>query len=167
MKSQTNSAVTLTICHAMMPLGLQIRRLPGHRRRVHSINTFVFGPIWAIAVLGAYNSLPVLYGGSWITGPLGVLVNIGSVAAILLLPVWMLATGRFARSGNPGQGDRSPDSAWKLGLFYFNPGDPTVWVDERFGVGYTLNFARLTTWLLVVVVLAVTTAVLVWSFSVG
>ncbi len=36
-----------------------------------------------------------------------------------------------------------PDAAhWKYGLFYHNPADQRVWVDKRFGYGWTLNFAR-------------------------
>ena len=32
------------------------------------------------------------------------------------------------------------DKYWKVGLFYFNPKDPTVWVEKRFGIGMTINF---------------------------
>lgn len=31
---------------------------------------------------------------------------------------------------------------WKMGLFYFNPDDPSMFVEHRFGLGYTLNFAN-------------------------
>ncbi|MFI8575589.1 DUF1648 domain-containing protein [Rossellomorea aquimaris] len=34
------------------------------------------------------------------------------------------------------------DQYWKGGLFYFNPEDPSIFVEKRFGVGWTLNFAR-------------------------
>jgi hypothetical protein len=160
-------AATLALCHAMMALGLLIRRLPGHRQRVRSINAFILGVIWATAIVGAYDALAVLYGERWITGPLGLIVNVGSVVAILLLPIWMLATGRFARPGTPEQGDRSPDAAWKVGLVYFNPDDPAVWVEKRFGVGYTPNFARLTTWLLVGLLLALMIGMVIASLRLG
>jgi uncharacterized membrane protein len=31
---------------------------------------------------------------------------------------------------------------WKLGIFYFNPENPKVFVPKRIGIGWTLNFAR-------------------------
>ncbi|MEN1761642.1 DUF1648 domain-containing protein [Anoxynatronum sibiricum] len=34
------------------------------------------------------------------------------------------------------------DHYWKWGMFYFNPDDPTFWVEKRFGIGWTLNFAN-------------------------
>ncbi len=34
------------------------------------------------------------------------------------------------------------DSYWKLGMFYYNPHDPSIWVPKRFGVGWTINFGR-------------------------
>jgi uncharacterized membrane protein len=43
-------------------------------------------------------------------------------------------------------GDRTPDRYWKLGVFYFNPDDSAIVVEKRFGLGYSLNFARPTTW---------------------
>ncbi|BCB02654.1 DUF1648 domain-containing protein [Bacillus sp. KH172YL63] len=34
------------------------------------------------------------------------------------------------------------DRYWKGGLIYYNPEDPSIFVEKRFGVGWTLNFAR-------------------------
>jgi uncharacterized membrane protein len=50
-------------------------------------------------------------------------------------------------------GDRTPDKYWKLGVFYFNRDDPAVVAEKRFGLGYTLNFARPMTWIIVLLVL--------------
>jgi uncharacterized membrane protein len=50
-------------------------------------------------------------------------------------------------------GDRIPDRCWKLGVFYFNPDDSAVLVEKRFGLGYSLNFARPTAWIIVLLVL--------------
>ena len=50
-------------------------------------------------------------------------------------------------------GDRTPDRFWRLGILYFNRDDPAVLVEKRFGLGYTLNFARPTTWIILLLVL--------------
>jgi len=50
-------------------------------------------------------------------------------------------------------GDRTPDRYWKLGVFYFNRDDPAVFVEKRFGLGYSLNFARPTAWIIMLLAL--------------
>ncbi len=42
--------------------------------------------------------------------------------------------------------DHTPNSCWKLGIFYFNPADPALFVLQRFGIGYTFNFGNRWTW---------------------
>jgi uncharacterized membrane protein len=62
-------------------------------------------------------------------------------------------------------GDRTEDRFWKLGIFYFNRDDPCVMVEKRFGIGYTVNFARPIAWVIMLLpmlaVIAVTTTVVV------
>jgi uncharacterized membrane protein len=41
------------------------------------------------------------------------------------------------------------DRYWKLGQFYFNPADPALFVEKRFGIGYTCNFGRPAAWVLI------------------
>ena len=39
--------------------------------------------------------------------------------------------------------DRDDDSYWKLGnTIYYNPDDPSIFIEKRFGVGWTVNAAR-------------------------
>jgi uncharacterized membrane protein len=61
---------------------------------------------------------------------------------------WRLQGSSFART--PGSqapaGDRTPDECWKGGLFYYNPGDPAVFVEKRFGIGWTINFGNPRGW---------------------
>lgn len=38
--------------------------------------------------------------------------------------------------------DYDEDSHWVGGLIYFNKNDPSIFVEKRFGVGWTLNFAN-------------------------
>ncbi|MEX3564040.1 DUF5808 domain-containing protein [Corynebacterium phoceense] len=38
--------------------------------------------------------------------------------------------------------DTSNDHLYKAGMFYYNPDDPAVLVEKRFGVGIDFNYAR-------------------------
>jgi uncharacterized membrane protein len=53
------------------------------------------------------------------------------------------------------------NTKWKLGLFYVNRDDPSVFVEDRFGLGHTLNLGnRKAVALLVGILLAVLAPVL-------
>lgn len=41
---------------------------------------------------------------------------------------------------------KGKDEHWVAGVFYYNPQDPALWVEKRFGIGWTLNFARPASW---------------------
>jgi len=85
--------------------------------------------------------------------------------AVVVFPVFLIlafALLVLARLGQGGSqvtailasnsvpvGDRTEDRYWKLGILYFNPDDAAVIVEKRFGLGYTFNFARLTTWIII------------------
>ena len=43
-------------------------------------------------------------------------------------------------------GDLTPDQCWKWGMFYYNPEDPALIVEKRFGIGWTLNFGHRGAW---------------------
>jgi hypothetical protein len=69
---------------------------------------------------------------------------------------WMLRVGQGGQRGVAStarreiHGDATPDRAWKIGgLFYYNPKDPAIWVEKRFGFGYTLNVGHTGAWLLI------------------
>jgi hypothetical protein len=49
-------------------------------------------------------------------------------------------------------GDSTPDACWRWGQFYWNADDPAVFVERRFGWGYTLNFGNRRAWLLICLV---------------
>jgi uncharacterized membrane protein len=75
--------------------------------------------------------------------------------------LWMFRVGQGGqRAVAPAarqevHGDTTPDRAWKVGgLFYFNPHDPAIWVEERVGLGYTLNLGNSRAWLLIGMMLA-------------
>ncbi|MCC5911075.1 MAG: DUF1648 domain-containing protein [Clostridiaceae bacterium] len=38
--------------------------------------------------------------------------------------------------------DREDDRFWKWGMFYYNPEDPSLMIEKRFGIGWTINCGR-------------------------
>jgi uncharacterized membrane protein len=98
-----------------------------------------------VQILFVLASLPAAYGwiivlqppapGAWLAGT--VLVVAGCYYAFLIRN-----RPRFTAQAS----DSTPNSCWKLGIFYFNPADPAVFVLQRFGIGYTFNFASRWSW---------------------
>ena len=82
-------------------------------------------------------------------------VNMGvpvgfTVLILLATPGLAFSTGQggsrvcvtSGQEGQPGEIDRKDDGYWKLGLFYYNPQDPAMLVEKRFGIGWTINFGN-------------------------
>ncbi len=83
-----------------------------------------------------------------------VALTMGSMAVVVVLVAVMFWLGQGGSrrapgpAGNAPVGDRTPDSAWVMGLFYVNRNDPALLVEKRFGIGYTLNFGHPLAWVL-------------------
>jgi Family of unknown function (DUF5808)/Protein of unknown function (DUF1648) len=90
-----------------------------------------------------------------VPGSLLLAVAVGAPLVLLVFLVGFVARLAKERHRWPVVGDGLPDTAWKLGLFYVNPGDPALMVPRRFGIGWTLNFARPAAWGLLVLLLGV------------
>lgn len=73
------------------------------------------------------------------------------ILCIVLVSLWMLRQRRARREVEPYDG--TPDACWRAGIFYFNPSDRAIFVPKRFGMGYSLNFARPVSWLVLAVLL--------------
>jgi uncharacterized membrane protein len=71
---------------------------------------------------------------------------------IVLLPLAFLVPVLlvFARewSAPDSVPDTTPNECWRAGMFYYNPADTAVFVEKRFGMGYTMNFANPWSWVL-------------------
>ncbi len=88
------------------------------------------------------------------------LVIISVTAAFLITFVVVVVAVRSGQGGwrlrgkaaaaAPGSqapaGDRTPDECWKWGIFYYNSADPALWVEKRFGIGWTMNFGNPRAW---------------------
>jgi uncharacterized membrane protein len=101
----------------------------------------------------AVESIPALVGTLsgrlWLVMPPMMVVNFGVM-------FWMFRVGQGGQRAvalaarQEIRGDATPDHAWKVGgLWYFNPRDPAIWVENRIGPGYGLNMGNPRTWLLI------------------
>ncbi len=75
--------------------------------------------------------------------------------------------GYVEDNGEKKIANRDEDKFWKLGLIYCNPDDPSIFVEKRFGVGWTINFGRPGAWAValgfIVVLAAFTIAVITFT----
>ena len=123
-------------------------------------------------------SMYLVAGGLALATVLGVVFMLSSaeviglgVAAMMVMAVAMLlvigAVGISVVYGQAGsrvfvrlQGEdlilADEDAHWKLGVFYFNPEDPSLFLPERFGVGWTVNLARPAVWAIMIVGVVIT-----------
>ena len=60
----------------------------------------------------------------------------------------LVAAAKSSPASSVAVGDRTLDRYWKLGIFYFNREDSAIFVEKRFGLGYSLNFARPAAWMI-------------------
>ena len=53
--------------------------------------------------------------------------------------------------------DIDDDVHWKAGMLYYNPQDPSLWVDKRMGIGWTLNFGNKLSWIFMAIIISIIT----------
>ncbi|WP_239256982.1 DUF1648 domain-containing protein [Listeria ilorinensis] len=122
-----------------------------HFRRIYSRAGFIMCVLMVLDFL--VNQLTFLF--HW---PVAVM-TIGSILLIIIL-----FTGLFGLSYFVGQGGsrlklgetkrsdtrtvRDDDQYWKLGIFYVNRHDPALFIEKRFGIGWTINMARPLAWVI-------------------
>lgn len=113
----------------------------------------LLGPVIQLTFLGALSMPAALV-------PIGIVVAVVLVASVVVNLVYGQNGSRLlARVGADGRGavmPRDNDRYWKLGVFYANPDDPALFLPERFGIGWTINWGRPSAWAFMVVFVLVT-----------
>ncbi|GMK40900.1 membrane protein [Paenibacillus sp. CCS19] len=77
----------------------------------------------------------------------------GSLVIVSMLPlivagVWMVRLFRMNRERSQfDRISRDQDRHWKLGSLYWNPEDPAIFIEKRSGIGWTMNWAKPSAWL--------------------
>ncbi|SET71024.1 Uncharacterized membrane protein [Oceanobacillus limi] len=77
---------------------------------------------------------------------------------VIIGTIWLAITtgqggSRVTAKSKTGDGtiiDRDDDQYWKLGIFYFNKNDPAIFLEKRFGVGWTNNWAHPLSWIIII-----------------
>lgn len=107
-----------------------------------------------IALSASHPALVALFPSS-VVGRALLVMTFGGAAGVALLVVLLVRLGQGGARGVPISetaapvGDRTPDSKWIWGMLYFNADDPALFVEKRFGIGYTLNFGRPSAWVFI------------------
>ena len=161
------------IAHWLRPIcagGLQGERESRFRR---TISTLLLAMEYAIAVLFSWIAVRPLLPAFYQHPPAAVAILPGLIAIVMVaILMWfgqggsrMPSAQRLESESTQPVGDRTEDRFWKLGVFYFNRDDPSMMVEKRFGIGYTMNFAHPVAWaillLLLLVPVAITTSIVV------
>nr|WP_277926872.1 DUF1648 domain-containing protein [Adlercreutzia sp. JBNU-10] len=146
----------------------------------------------AYGLFARAESVLLLVSGLIITVALGVsfmlsavgAITLGGAAVVIVVAVAPILVGSVAISvvygqagsrlfrrmedaGAAGPGAVMPaddDAHWKLGIFYVNRDDASLFVPERFGIGWTLNLGRPGAWAVIAGFVAVTALFLVLVF---
>ena len=95
-----------------------------------------------------------------LTGTMPVMIaTILMLPAVFILIVWLnkgrTHADRTGETNSAAVGDGTPDECWKFGMLYFNPDDAALWVERRVGVGYTMNFAHVSAWIIMALILLI------------
>lgn len=94
--------------------------------------------------------------------PADAVVQVWALALAAVIIAFVVSLVRGGQGGSRGTvtartapaGDRTPDACWKWGLIYINPADPSILIEKRFGIGYTLNLGNRWTWVVLALVLS-------------
>lgn len=86
------------------------------------------------------------------------LVTAGLLIAVIVLSFKTGQGGSRIRTNIVTTGEntnsiRDDDEHWKLGIFYANKDDPSLFLEKRFGIGWTINLARPLVWVLFVAII--------------
>ncbi|MDD2765986.1 MAG: DUF5808 domain-containing protein [Opitutaceae bacterium] len=109
---------------------------------------------WLIAGIFCVLSLrPLLH----FTSSTLLLISAAYLVLVFGLSLWLLQrSGLAPYSKSTESYDSTPDSGWYAGVFYYNPADAAVIVPKRFGWGWTFNFARPASWMVLGAILLFT-----------
>ncbi|HEU4936090.1 MAG TPA: DUF5808 domain-containing protein [Vicinamibacterales bacterium] len=133
----------------------RLPRVTGHDgqqyRRVRRINLLA-QLVWAylMAILLAWTTCVAMFSANARELRLPLVIRMAPFALLIIGTLLIRVMRRTAVLEGPPIGDTTPDSSWILGRLYFNRADPTLFVERRMGLGYTLNLGNPWSWLVLI-----------------
>lgn len=118
-------------------------------RRVNLIATLASE--YLIALLLAWTTVVSMFSHPASQLRLPLVFRVGPFALAIVGGLAIRVMRRSAISDGPPVGDTTPDSRWIFGKLYVNRTDPSLFVEKRMGLGYTLNLGNPWSWLVVMV----------------
>jgi len=118
-------------------------------RRLTSLFLIVLG-LMIIVMFSVLKLGSVLEWGSTFIGVSTTSFLIVMFAVIAFFIVRMLKVKRQPFAEETTELPMDADHYWKLGSFYYNPSDPAIFVEKRYGIGYTLNMGRPLGWIVLI-----------------
>lgn len=121
-------------------------------RRVRRINLLA-QLAWAylVAILVAWTNIGAMFSDDARGLRLPLVIRIAPFALLIVGTLVIRVMRRTAILEGPPIGDTTPDSCWIFGRLYVNRLDPTLFVERRMGMGYTLNLGNPWSWLVATV----------------
>lgn len=130
-------------------------------RRRWSAFTIIMGT--ALIILFSFIQFSFIFSISpTVIGIVTLLFTLAVIAGTIILAVTTGQGGSRIKTVTGENGriiNRDDDKYWKLGQFYFNREDPALFLEKRFGVGWTINFARPLAWLIFLAIIALAFAI--------
>jgi uncharacterized membrane protein len=117
-----------------------------------------------LAIQLSFSSVVPTWASIWI--PMG--VTFIMIIAVIVLSITTGQSGSRIKSVKTTKGghkefNRNDDKYWKLGQLYYNPDDSAIFVEKRFGIGFTNNWARPLSWIILIGILLLTAAIAITS----
>ncbi len=128
-----------------------------------------FTVITGLALITIFMFIPLSHAGFVDYVSFSIVSAVLTIGIIVYAIILSVKTGQGGSRIKIGQGkgsdfiNRDDDKYWKMGVFYYNPDDPTLFIEKRFGIGWTCNFARPLSWVFIIGLLVFVTISIIAS----
>ncbi|WP_461205246.1 DUF1648 domain-containing protein [Clostridium sp. DL1XJH146] len=110
---------------------------------------FIIGMTIALSLLFTLINLMILQILSITANVFGIITILFTFGILIVTIILSLKVGQGgsrikvkSESPNSKEQTKDDDNYYKWGLIYYNPNDPSIFIEKRFGIGWTINFGN-------------------------